>query len=64
MDMAVCDELAQNTFMEMAQLPHNDANVHANQIVSYLLSKDVTGPSKLVHKWSLDAFKKVKAKLR
>ena len=36
---------------------------HAIQIVSYLRCKDVTDPSRLVHKWALDADRKVKYKL-
>ena len=60
---AGCDQLAQNTFMELAQLPHDEASYHANQIVSYLRCKDVRNPSKLVHSWALDGCKKVQAKL-
>ena len=60
---AGCDQLALNTFMQLAQLPHDEASYHANQIVSYLRCKDVTNPSKLVHSWALDGCKKVQAKL-
>ena len=60
---AGCDQLAQNTFMELAQLPHDEASYHANQIVSYLRCKDVRNPSKLVHSWALDGCRKVQAKL-
>ena len=58
-----CDQLAQDTFMAMAQLPQVEASYHANKIVSYLLTKQVRCPSKLVHSWALDADKKVKHKL-
>ena len=60
---AGCDQLAQNTFMELAQLPHDEASYHANQIVSYLRCKDVRNPSKLVHSWARDGCRKVQAKL-
>ena len=63
LEEAGCDQLAQNTFMELAQLPHDEASYHANQIVSYLRCKDVRNPSKLVHSWALDGCKKVQAKL-
>ena len=63
LEEAGCDQLAQNTFMELAQLPHDEASYHANQIVSYLRCKDVKNPSKLVHSWALDGCKKVQAKL-
>ena len=58
-----CDKLAIDTFMLMAQLPHDEAKYHANQIISYLLSKRVQEPSKLVHSWAIDSRKKVLNKL-
>ena len=60
---ASCDQLAQDTFMNMAQLPHAEASYHANQIVSYLRCKTVRDASRLVHRWALDADRKVKTKL-
>ena len=60
---AGCDQLALNTFMQLAQLPHDEASYHANQIVSYLRCKDVRDPSKLVHSWARDGCRKVQAKL-
>ena len=49
--------------MLMAQLPHDEAKYHANQIISYLRAKDVREPSKLVHRWAIDARKKVLEKM-
>ena len=60
---AGCDKLAQTTWLSMARLPHDEDFYHANQIVSYLRCKDVADPSMLVHKWALDADRKVKFKL-
>ena len=60
---AGCDDLAIDTFMLMAQLPHDEAKYHSNQIISYLRCKDVGDPSKLVHRWAIDARKKVLNKL-
>ena len=60
---AGCDQLAQDTFMNMAQLPRAEASYHANQIVSYLRAKTIRDASRLVHRWALDADRKVKTKL-
>ena len=60
---AGCDALAIDTFMLMAQLPHDQAKCHANQIISYLRCKEVREPSRLVHRWAIDARKKVLSKM-
>ena len=58
-----CDNLAIDTFMLMAQLPHDQAKCPSNQIISYLRCKEVREPSKLVHRWSIDARLKIVKKL-
>ena len=60
---AGCDRLAIDTFMLMAQLPHDEAKYHSNQIMSYLQCKDVRDASRLVHRWAIDARKKVLSKM-
>ena len=60
---AGCYDLAIDTFMLMAQLPHDEARYWSNQIMSYLRSKHVRDASKLVHSWSIDARKKVLEKM-
>ena len=60
---AGCDQLAIDTFMLMAQLPHDEAKCHSNQIMSYLQCKDVRDASRLVHRWAIDARKKVLSKM-
>ena len=60
---AGCDQLAIDTFMLMAQLPHPEATYHSNQIMSFLLAQKVRKPSQLVHSWSIDARLKILKKL-
>ena len=60
---AGCDDLAIDTFMLMAQLPHTEASYWANTIMSYLRTHHVRDASKLVHSWSIDSRKKILAKM-